>query len=183
LILKWKDKRDLYMISTKHTSEVVENVVRGKIVKKPKVVIDYNTGKTPIDLSDQMCSYSNPLRRSTKWYRKVALDALFNIAVVNSMVLFNRITSSKMLVTGFRTSLVEQLIKKETVDVDNSLQTIKHQLEVVGKSRCYMCYSIMSQSKGRNHAQSHSTKVQTKCLACNKYYCLKCFFKNHKITK
>jgi len=183
LILKWKDKRDLYMISTKHTSEVVENVVRGKIVKKPKLVIDYNTGKTPIDLSDQMCSYSNPLRRSTKWYRKVALDALLNIAVVNSMVLFNRITSSKMSVTGFRTSLVEQLIKKETVDVDNSLQTIKHQLEVVGKSRCYMCYSIMSQSKGRNHAQSHSTKVQTKCLACNKYYCLKCFFKNHKITK
>lgn len=66
LILKWKDKRDLYMISTKNTREVVENVVRGKIVKKPKVVIDYNTGKTPIDLSDQMCSYSNPLRRSTK---------------------------------------------------------------------------------------------------------------------
>jgi len=56
------------------------------------------------------------------------------------------------------------------------LQTIKHQLEVVGKNRCYMCYSIMSQSKGRNYTQSHSTKVQTKCLACNKYYSLKCFF-------
>ncbi|KAL5246246.1 hypothetical protein ACI65C_013654 [Semiaphis heraclei] len=96
--------------------------------------------------------------RSTKWYRKVALDALLNIAVVNSMVLFNRITSSIMSITDFRTSLVEQLIKKETVDVDNSLQTIKHQLEVVGKNRCYMCYSIMSQSKGRNYAQSHSTK-------------------------
>ncbi|XP_060863533.1 uncharacterized protein LOC132940126 [Metopolophium dirhodum] len=81
------------------------------------------------------------------------------------------------------TNSVKQLLKKETVDVDSSLQTIKHQLEVVGKSRCYMCYSIMSQSKGRNYAQSHSTKVQTKCLACNKYYCLKCFFKNHKITK
>jgi archaellin len=100
------------MISTKHTSEVVENVVRGKIVKKPKVVIDYNTGKTPIDFSDQMCSYSNSLRRSAKWYRKVALDALLNIAVVNSMVLFNRITSSKMSINDFRTSLVEHLIKK-----------------------------------------------------------------------
>lgn len=40
LILKWRDKRDLFMISTKHTSEVVEHVVRGKIVKKPKVVMD-----------------------------------------------------------------------------------------------------------------------------------------------
>lgn len=183
LILKWTDKRDLYMISTKHTSEVVEHVVRGKIVRKPKVVMDYNSGKTPIDLSDQMCSYSNPLRRSTKWYRKVALDGLLNIAVVNSMVLFNRITSSIISITNFRTSLVEQLIKKETVDVDTTLHTIKHQLEVVGKSRCYICYSIMSQSKGRNYAQSHSTKVQTKCLACNKFSCLQCFFKESKITK
>src|ERR1700678_2918449 len=99
------------------------------------------------------------------------------------MVLFNRITSSKVSITDFRTSLVEQLIKKETVDVDTTVHTIKHKLEVVGKSRCYICYSIMSHSKGRNYAQSHGTKVQTKCLACNKYYCLKCFFKDHKITK
>ncbi|CAI6376732.1 unnamed protein product [Macrosiphum euphorbiae] len=101
------------MISTKHTSEAVENVVRGKIVKKPKVVIDYNTRKTAIDLSDQMSSYSNPLRRSTKWYRKVALDALLNIAVVNSMVLFNTITSSKMSITAFRTSLSNNYLKKK----------------------------------------------------------------------
>ncbi|CAI6369364.1 unnamed protein product [Macrosiphum euphorbiae] len=46
LILKWKDKRDLYMISTKHNSEMIEERIRGKIVKKPKVVIDYNIGKT-----------------------------------------------------------------------------------------------------------------------------------------
>jgi len=139
------------MISTKHISEVVEHAVRGKIVKKPKVVMDYNSGKTSIDLSDQMCSYSNPLRHSTKWYRKVALDALLNIAVVNSMVLFDTITSSKISITDFRTLIVQLLIKKETFDVDNSLHIIKHQLEVVGKSRFHICYSIMSHSKGRNY--------------------------------
>jgi len=180
LILKWKDKRDLYMISTKHNSEMVEERVRGKIVKKPKVVIDYNIGKTSIDLSDQMSSYSNPLRRSLKWYRKVALDGLLNIAVVNSLVLFNKVTCSNMSITNFRTSLVEQLTKKENIVINPSL---KHQLQKTGKSRCFMCYSLMSSEKGRKYAQSHSTKVQTKCLACDRYYCILCFIKDHKITK
>jgi len=71
LVLKWKDKRDLCMISTKHNSEMVEQHMKGKIIKKPKVVIDYNTGKASIDLSDQMSSYSNPLRRSLNWLKKL----------------------------------------------------------------------------------------------------------------
>lgn len=57
LVLKWKDKQDLYMISTKHNSQIVEQHIKGKIIKKLKVVIDYNIGKTSIDLSDQMSSY------------------------------------------------------------------------------------------------------------------------------
>jgi len=181
LVLKWKDKRDLYMISTKHNSEMVEQHIKGKIIEKPKVVIDYNTGKASIDLSDQMSSYSNPLRRSLKWYRKVALDGLLNIAVVNSLVLFNKVVNSNMSITNFRTSLVEQLIKKKTIFINPP--TIKHQLEKTGKSRCFICYSVMSSEKGRKYAQSHSLKVQTKCLACNKYYCTQCFIKDHKITK
>jgi len=107
LILKWKDKRDLYMISIKHNSEVVKRHERGKIIKKPKVVIDYNVGKTSIDLSDQMSSYSNPFRCSLKWYKKVALDGLLNIGVVNSFVLFNTVTASNMSITDFRSSLID----------------------------------------------------------------------------
>lgn len=76
------------MISSKHDSEMVEVFIRGKTIIKPRVVVDYNKGKSPIDLSDQMSSYSNPLRRSVKWYRKVILDTLLNISVVNSYVLF-----------------------------------------------------------------------------------------------
>lgn len=45
LVLKWKDKRDLFMISTKHISEMVkQQLIRGKIIKKPNVVIDHNIG-------------------------------------------------------------------------------------------------------------------------------------------
>lgn len=101
LVLKWKDKRNLCMISTKHNSGMIETQVKGKIINKPKVVVDYNAGKTSIDLSDQISSYSNPLRRSTKWYKKVVLDSILNIAVINSLILYNAANSSKISVTIF----------------------------------------------------------------------------------
>lgn len=61
LVLKWKDKCDLYMLSTKLNSEMISVDHHGKYIEKPKVVVDYNLGKSPIDLSDQLSSYSNPL--------------------------------------------------------------------------------------------------------------------------
>jgi len=136
---------------------MVEERVRGKIVKKPKVVIDYNIGKTSIDLSDQMISYSNPLSRSLKWYRKVALDGLLNIAVVSSFVLLNKVTCSNMSLTNFRTSLVEQLTKNENIVINPS---IKHQLQKTGKSRFFMCYSQMSRETSTKYAQSHGLKYR-----------------------
>lgn len=75
LVLKWRDKRGLVMNSSKHDSALTNLKIRGKTVQKPAVVVDYNIGKTSIDFSDQMTSYPNTLRRSQKWYRKVALDA------------------------------------------------------------------------------------------------------------
>lgn len=91
---------------------MVDLQVRGKLIKKPKISVDYNIGKTSIDLSDQMSSYSNPLRRSLKWYRKVALETLLNVGVINALILLNKVTSSKMSVAQFRAKLVEQMIKK-----------------------------------------------------------------------
>lgn len=181
LVLKWKDKRDLYMLSTKHNSEMISIDHRGKCIEKPKVVIDYNLGKSPIDLSDQLSSYSNPLRRSIKWYRKVVLDTLLNIGVVNSLVLFNKVTNSKMKITAFRTILVENLVKKN--DIMPPEVTMNHDFVKAGRSRCFKCYKKMVSEKGRTYAQNHSTKVYTKCLACNKYYCQMCFMRDHKIKK
>ncbi|KAE9526178.1 hypothetical protein AGLY_013809 [Aphis glycines] len=180
LVLKWRDKRDLVMISSKHDSALTKLKIRGKTVHKPTVVVDYNVGKTSIDLSDQMTSYSNPLRRSQKWYRKVALDALLNISVVNALVLFQKVTSSKMSITAFRTTLVEQLINKETI---TEITSQKHVLEKSNRSRCAGCYSKAVKKKGRKYAQCNTKKINTKCFLCDKHFCLDCFFEEHKIVK
>ncbi|KAI4474654.1 hypothetical protein M0802_015508 [Mischocyttarus mexicanus] len=34
---------------------------------KPQIIVDYNTQKSAVDLSDQMNAYNNPLRKSQKW--------------------------------------------------------------------------------------------------------------------
>lgn len=156
MILKWRDKRELLMCSTKTINSMVD-VRSRKITQKPVTVIEYNKGKASIDLADQKASYGNPLRRSLKWYRKVLVDILLNISVVNASHIYNSVTESKMSITQFRYCLVESLIKKNDI-VHRSLAE-KHQLVPVNCGRCYKCYIKTSANKGRKFAQSHSLKV------------------------
>ena len=73
-ILKWKDKRDDLLLSTKHSNEIMVMQKRGNIVIKLTVIVDYNEGKSYVDISDQMASYCSPLRKSVKWYKILYLN-------------------------------------------------------------------------------------------------------------
>lgn len=64
MVLKWKDRRDVLMLSTKHDNSMKSFNRRGKTFEKPNVVAEYNKGKGYIDLSDQMGSYHTCLRKS-----------------------------------------------------------------------------------------------------------------------
>nr|CAH7747134.1 unnamed protein product [Callosobruchus chinensis] len=63
-ILKWKYKRDVLMLSTKHAHETVIVHKRTGDVENPVAVIEYNKAKSSIDLSDQMASYACALRKT-----------------------------------------------------------------------------------------------------------------------
>lgn len=180
MVMKWKDKRDIYMCSTKSTNKLVDVVNKHKTSQKPESILLYNKGKGCIDLSDQKASFSNPLRRSMKWYRKVLIDVLLNTGVVNAACLFNIATTSSMNITHFRASLVETLIQKTTIVQSPSAQ--KHKLVKCNRSKCCSCYQKMKEEKGRTFAQSHSKKSKTKCILCDKVLCLQCFFNIHLIT-
>lgn len=56
-IMKWKDKRDVLMISTKLNhecclSESTKKARNGEVIKKPLCVFDYNRVKKGVDISD-----------------------------------------------------------------------------------------------------------------------------------
>jgi len=66
------------MLSTKHKNNLVENTNKHgqKLFKPQNMVMDYNKAKVFVDISDLRNSYHSPLRRSIKWYRKIALEII-----------------------------------------------------------------------------------------------------------
>ena len=87
VVSKFKDKRDVYLLSTRHLlnmSNTAKKTRNHKDIIKLDVILFYNTGKAGIDLSDQLVSYCTPMRKSIRWYYKVATEIILNIFVVNA---------------------------------------------------------------------------------------------------
>jgi len=134
VVLKWKDQRDVRMLTTKH-APVMEKVSptnvdknqpttsnnsnpvapptrrgRRRATEKPQPILAYNKAKMGIDLSDQMTSYASTLRKGVKWYRKVAFELLLGMSVVNAWVVYKHITQKKIGIRAFRDELTSKVL-------------------------------------------------------------------------
>lgn len=76
--------------------------VNTPIILQTKNVVEYNTGKTTVDLSDQMSAYCSPLRKAVKWHRKLAFKLFLSIAGMNALFMFQDVTRRKMSIMIFR---------------------------------------------------------------------------------
>lgn len=76
-VTKWKDERDVLMISNAHvpTMTAVTNR-RGQEKQKPNMVKDYNNSMSGIDCSDQMLSYHSGLRKTLRCYKNTGVHLL-----------------------------------------------------------------------------------------------------------
>lgn len=190
-VMKWKDKRDVCLLSTKHSIGFTKKKnKRGVETIKPKIVIDYNKAKAAVDLSDQMSAYSSPLRKTLKWYKKLGIELLLNTAVVNARVLYESTTKKKISVVDFRRLLAKQLI--EGSQENTGLTTPrprrqKHELKkkegaaVSTRKFCRDCYKSNVELHGRNVAKNKTKKVSWFCTICpgNPHLCRQCFDKCH----
>lgn len=191
-VLKWKDTRDVLMLSTKHDDKMVEKEGRRGVKRKPEVVCDYNKGKGSVDLSDQMGAYSNPLRKSLKWYRKVAFELLLTTCMVNAYLLYKEVRGLNITITDFKKSVVKHLASSS--ESDNTEQNIQrkrrrqhtfaqHEEGNMHKRRkmCKNCYKKNSNEHGRSYATNRTKKVDTYCMDCNNKpsLCLECFNSIH----
>lgn len=193
-VIKWMDKRPVMMLSTDatHTAECVATGKRtrqGDDVLKPKVITDYNRAKKGVDFSDQMSSYHTVLRRSLKWYRKLAFEILFGISIVNAWIIFNKISPSKLSITEFRRVLARELIacparQEETTTPKRVLHTFMKPTGSGKKRRrqCQGCYNELRKSHSSKEASKLVTKVISYCNDCpgQPGMCLSCFNKRHK---
>jgi hypothetical protein len=139
-IIKWCDKREVLMLSTKHTNEMVPIRTRHeKEIRKPAAVIDYNKSKSFIDLSDQIKAYSSCLRKSIKWYRKMAIEILLGSAMVNAFIIYKKVTGKIIQITKFREQVAKDLLQITNQERNPSCGNEKHILEEVGSSNRGRC--------------------------------------------
>ena len=198
----WKDKRDVHMLSSvpEHDADLCDTgktTRSGAEILKPKCIIAYNKAKKGVDMSDQLAAYNTSLRKSMKWYRKVAFELLTAMCIVNSFVLFNKYFCSpekKLKITEFKEKLVVSLTGNELVETSNPPSSpastsktggrrINHQLieDKKIRKRCVSCYAQMKQNEGAKVARNKTRRVHTYCEDCDgkPFLCVNCFNLKH----
>ena len=161
--------------------------------------MSYNNAKQGIDISDQMASYFTPLRKTIRWYHKIAFEFLLNTAVVNALIIFQELRG-KMLIGNFRHDLIYSLADivppprggpSQRMDRPRaSRRSANHRLEKfterdstnrLKRKRCSLCYIEMKKGSSRENASKKAKKVSTYCKDCEGQpaYCLECFTKHH----
>jgi hypothetical protein len=93
LATQWRDKIDVFTISTVHGNEMVETDDgrrhRGTHeTLKPATVVDYNRHKAGVDKLDQMASYYPFDRKTVKWWKKLFFQ-LFQTGLIHAQKYYN----------------------------------------------------------------------------------------------
>ena len=137
---------------------------RGRTPKqKPLAILAYNCGKTGIDRSDQMVSYATTIRKSIKWYRKLALHLLLGTTIVNAHIVYQKATNKKIEIRKFRELLVTELLSsvndnnknKTRRNVSHHLDIRKNQHGKPGRRMCALCYQNKRQTAERQEARKN----------------------------
>ena len=119
MALIWRDKKEVKMLSTKHTSEMVVTGKRdreGNLITKPACVVAYNKGMGGVDRSDQISATCRSVRKHTKWYKKLFFY-IIDIAIVNSFLLFKKLHADmrRNTLTEFKVELARQLLQSANI--------------------------------------------------------------------
>lgn len=119
LALGWYDKRPVTMLSSNHTSEMIVKQMRDgdsetgfRQVTKPQAVEKYNQNMGGVDLNDQLNSYSNIIRKSMKWWKKIFFHLLVT-AMSNAYIMYKLTVPEKMRKEGqeFRLEVAKGLLE------------------------------------------------------------------------
>lgn len=110
--LKWKDKKDISLISTVHSNATGKvTTKRNETRVKPAVVIDYNDTMGGDDRVDQhLADYNLPRKRGKKYYKKLFYH-LLDLALWNSFTLYRKSGGKKSSLV-YRLELIQLIMEK-----------------------------------------------------------------------
>ena len=196
LALKWHDKRDVYMLSTVHDSSIlstgIRNSLAGEEILKPLCVKEYNQNKGAVDKSCMQMIFSESLRKSVKWYKKLFFH-MMKVSFLNAFILFKNIRQQHLQLSKFKLEVTRELVTKygfNRAHVGRALTahplrlTARHFSSLIPPNessetprRCYVCGNTERRAKQRS-----DTRYQ--CLECNVGLCItNCFKDFHNLQK
>ena len=181
LVLKWMDKKEVYMLSTMHTAEFTTVIRHGgeRVIQKPVCVLDYNNSMGAVDKADMVISTVNSTRKSLKWYRKFFFH-LVDICVWNAYCLYKHKMKRPISMARFQLQLIREILGKYHQSINHQhltgnnhpLRLTEHFPSVyksVGKKprrRCVVC-----------HANDKRRETVYECKNCNVGLCVDPCFK------
>ena len=112
LAVKWRDRRDVHMLTTIHNDTYVEVPKRSGPVQKPSCVYDYNLFMGGVDFNDQMIEPYLPSRKSRHWYKKVSIY-FFSLAFYNSYVIYKKATQNPVPYLLYQEDVITALLFPE----------------------------------------------------------------------
>ena len=71
--VRWFDKRDVFAMSTLHGNEMLSITTKASTepINKPKLIADYNSNMSGVDLCDQLLVCYALNRKTTKWWKRL----------------------------------------------------------------------------------------------------------------
>lgn len=142
---------------------------------KPEIIIDYNQTKGGVDVVDKMCEAYNCARATRRWPMVIFYSAM-NVAGINSYIVYNSNTQTKIDRRRFLENLGFQLLDehiRRRAQQQNIPRTIRLRLaEICGieteniapENRIYGRCTYCSTKKSR--------RTKYTCRNCKKYLCL-----------
>ena len=115
LALKWQDKREVHMLSTIHSTAYTNSNKTdrqtGERLQKPVCIVDYTNNMGAVDHVDMQISFSECVRKTIKWYKKLFIH-LLDMAVYNAFVIYKMQNNTSYQLSDFRLEIIRQILTK-----------------------------------------------------------------------
>lgn len=118
LLVKMTDKKTIFLCSTMHDASLVstgKRTARNELKRRLKVNHDYNRFMGGIDKNDSMTQSYTALRKSYKWYKKLAFH-LIEEAVHNAYIIYRQQPGKRLEHYAFILSVIKALLAEGGAD-------------------------------------------------------------------
>ena len=130
LAFKFRDRKDVHMLSTMQSSSCTTVNVRRKSIQsmdKPDCILSYNRMMGAVDKSDQLIEPYDATRISMVWYKKLAIH-LLQLAMLNAHIAYKKShPDPKMSLLEFTNEVITELVHGDHNAERSDLDTTPHE--------------------------------------------------------